>query len=398
LAKKAGFARRSVLWPFYAIGDWSSVDHLREATRAMMGRDIVCIGASAGGLQPLRDFVHELPASLPASVFVVVHSGRDSPGVLSELLRKSGFLPVEVTKENQPLELGHIYVAPPDHHLLVKPNRVRVVRGPRENGFRPAVDPLFRTAASAYRERVTGIVLSGGMHDGTAGLLAIKQAGGVAIVQDPEDAVVPHMPLSALANVEVDHVLDSKAMAEMVVRLASEPAGSGKRRSLPRRVPLDPAEFVADALENNDFTHAPSQYTCPECGGVLWETGGTNLMHFRCHVGHGYSAETLLVHKHDEVEGALWGALRSLEENVSLRRRMAKRAEDRWPDLARLFGKQADDSSRQADVLRKLLVKGNGDETRKKTSTRRSQSKRSDKAMRPRRGAANAATYLSQRE
>jgi two-component system, chemotaxis family, protein-glutamate methylesterase/glutaminase len=359
------------------------------------GRDIVCIGASAGGLQPLREMIRELPAILPAAVFIVVHSGRDSPGTLPQLLRNSGFLPVEMATDYQSIERGRIYVPQPDRHLLVKPRRMRVVRGPRENSFRPAIDPLFRTAALAYRARVTGVVLSGGMHDGTAGLLAIKRAGGKAIVQHPADAAVPQMPLSALANVEVDHVLDAKAIAQAIVRLAHEPLDSGKRPALPRgEGPLDPAEFVSDRLEEDDVKGPPSQYSCPECGGALWETGGKDLMQFRCHLGHAYSAESLLVSKDVGVEGALWSALRALEENVSLRRRMAKRAHERWPDLARTFEGEAEEASRQADVLRKLLVEGGNDRKVPSIGRRKTHTERRGKARR----AASVDSYLPQRE
>jgi len=360
------------------------------------GRDIVCIGASAGGLQPLREVISELPASLPASLFVVVHTGRDSPGMLPQLLRNSGFLAVEVASDHQRIEPGHVYVPPPDHHLLVKPNRMRVVRGPRENSFRPAIDPLFRSAARSYGARVAGVVLSGGMHDGTAGLLAIKHAGGKTIVQDPADAVIPQMPLSALARVDVDHVLGAKSIAQTIVRLTREKLNSGKRAPRRRRgaQSLDPAEFVSDRLEYDDFQGPPSEYACPECGGTLWESGGKDLMQFRCHLGHAYSAESLLVSKDEEIEGGLWAALRTLEENVSLRRRMAARAEERWPDLARMFGAQADEASRQADVLRKILVEGGEVRRHGRDLRRNGASKRGEKS----RSAASAGSYLPQRE
>jgi two-component system chemotaxis response regulator CheB len=205
---------------------------------APTGRDIVCIGASAGGLQPLRELIHELPSDLPAAVFAVVHTGRDNPGALPGLLRKVASVPVDEAREGQAVERGRIYVPPPDHHVILERERLRVVRGPRENGFRPAIDPLFRTAAIACGPRVVGVVLSGGLSDGTAGLIAIKQAGGIAMVQEPEGALVPTMPLSAMARVEVDHVLDPKALAAMIVRLACEPLNGRRRPHEPAHRPV----------------------------------------------------------------------------------------------------------------------------------------------------------------
>lgn len=318
-----------------------------------MNRDIVCIGGSAGGLPPLRDLASALPADLPAAVFVVTHMGADNPGVLASLLQAKSRLRVEMPADGQPIAHGRVYVARPDFHLLVKRDRIGVVRGPRENGFRPAVDPLFRTAARAYGARAIGIVLSGGLDDGAAGLLAIRRAGGTTIVQDPEDAQVPQMPLNALAQLEPDFVLETRSMAATVVDLCREPL----RNFAPPADDdcADPAEFIADALRTGAFNRPASPFSCPECEGVLWERAGEGG--YRCHVGHGFTPQSLLAAKDMTLERALWTSLRILEENVALRRRMVDRVERHFPGLVERYRADADEAERHADVVRKLLRK-----------------------------------------
>ena len=189
----------------------------------MFRNDIVVIGASAGGLEGLAQLVHNLPADLPAAIFVVVHLSAKYPSWLPHILQKFGNLPAVHAVDGAPIEFGRIYVAPPDRHLLVKPEYMRVVLGPKENRFRPAIDPLFRTAAVAYGKRVVGIVLSGALNDGTAGLFEIKEQGGVAIVQEPLEAIFPSMPQSAIQHVAVDHILPVADIARVLVDLAYEP-------------------------------------------------------------------------------------------------------------------------------------------------------------------------------
>jgi len=327
------------------------------------GRDIVCIGASAGGLQPLIEIVHDLPANLDAALFVVVHTGAETPTMLPDILRNSGYLAVQVANEDRDIRTGCIYVAPPDHHLLLRRGVVRSVRGPRENGFRPAVDPLFRTAARAYGPRAVGVILSGGRNDGSAGLAAIKRRGGVAVVQQPSEAQVPQMPLSAIATVAVDHVLPTAEIARTIVRLATS-RELGDRDVPPEETEPDPAEFLADALRTKALPGSPSGFTCPDCGGALWKVDEDGALKYRCHVGHGFTAESLLGEKDRELEHALWSALRSLEENASLRRRMADRVQSRWPDLAERYEKQALECDEQIDVLRGVLVEARNDADR----------------------------------
>jgi two-component system chemotaxis response regulator CheB len=191
----------------------------------VQNRDIIVIGASMGGIEAVKQVAANLPAGLPAAVFVVIHSGAGAPGVLPQMLDKAGPLRCFRASDGEPFERGRIYAAPPDRHLLLEPNCVLTRHGPRENGFRPAIDPLFRSAAVHFGGRVIGVVLTGFLNDGTAGLRAIKRCGGLAVVQDPADAIAPEMPRSALRHVAVDHCVPLDALGALLARLAAEPAG-----------------------------------------------------------------------------------------------------------------------------------------------------------------------------
>jgi len=254
-----------------------------------------------------------------------------------------------------------LYVAPPNFHLLVARGFVRIVRGPKENNMRPAVDPLFRTAARTYGPRVVGVVLTGMLGDGTAGLLAVKARGGVAVVQDPDSAVFPDMPRNAIEYVEVDHVLPLSGIAPLLTRLAHEPVA--ERAAAPVSDDLqhesDIAEVDMAAIENEDKPGTPSVFGCPECGGVLWELDDGNLLRFRCRVGHAYSADSLLEVQANGLEEALWSALRALEENASLARRLAEKAHDRTHKLtAANFEQRAQTAEQHAAAIRQVLLKG----------------------------------------
>ena len=319
----------------------------------MPGRDIVCIGASAGGINALIDFLGALP-EVPAALFVVVHTSPQGGGLLAEVLSRAGSWRTSYARDGEAIEHGRIYVAPADHHLLVKRNQVRTVRGPRENRFRPAIDPLFRTASHAYGARVIGIVLSGGLDDGTHGLELIKRHGGIAIAQDPEEAISPSMPLSAIQNVEVDYILRSAAIAARLPQLVAHQVDEAEPVALARQEYHDVAEGIEDIREQ--LTGPPSEFTCPECGGTLWELGGGRVLRYRCHVGHGYTAESLLADQGDGLENALWGALRALEEHSMLRRRMADHALSTGNDpVARNFEDEAKQTELRASTIRQLL-------------------------------------------
>src|SRR4051812_40023154 len=240
-------------------------------TTDMRARDIVVIGASAGGLQALTAIVERLPAALSASVLIVVHSSGNGPGVLPQILERINLLPVGFASDGEALVQGRIYIARPDLHLIVGPNSLALAHGPKENGFRPAVDPLFRTAAREYGARVIGVILSGGLDDGTQGLMEIKRRGGVAIVQDPAEADFSSMPASAIEKVKVDRVVPVAEIAAELVRWIHIPVpkGAGAMRKKNNGEP-DRAEMGEKWLAAGHKA-PPSAFTCPECGGALWE-------------------------------------------------------------------------------------------------------------------------------
>jgi two-component system, chemotaxis family, protein-glutamate methylesterase/glutaminase len=323
-----------------------------------MARDIVVIGGSAGALQPLIQIVRGLPHTLPAALFVVIHTSADTPGMLPQLIANGSTMPTGYARDGESIEHGRVYIAPGDHHLLIGNGAVKLSRGPRENGFRPAVDPLFRTAADRYGPRVVGIVLSGGLDDGTLGLGHVKRCGGAAIVQSLDEAYVASMPLNAMRSVEVDHVVSAIDMVGLIVRMAHEsPEEKRMVMATDRNEKPDRVERGLHALKQRTFPGPSSGFTCPDCGGTLWESSDGDLLRFTCHVGHSYSPETLLNAKAAVLEPALWTALRTLEENGAFLRRMAERARGQGLDnIAAGYAERAVEIERRADTVRTVLV------------------------------------------
>jgi two-component system chemotaxis response regulator CheB len=246
-------------------------------------------------LQALTTILEQLPVTLPACVLVVVHSSAKRRWLLPRILDRVSALPVSVARDGDPLKPGHVYIAPNDSHLLVGATGLQTVHGPRENGFRPAIDPLFRTAARAFGVRVIGVILSGALSDGTYGLSLVKHHGGVAVVQDPDDAIVPGMPESAIAHVEVDHVLPATAIATALGRLTRS---RGEDQSEEVMAPVNANDLEpprpSDETELSDMVKLfgpPSGLTCPDCGGALWEIQEGRAVRYRCPVGHQYADE-----------------------------------------------------------------------------------------------------------
>ena len=321
----------------------------------MHTRHLIVIGASAGGIDALRVIAGALPAGFPAAVCVVVHVGPQSPGVLHEILSRAGPLTAVMARDRERLEAGRIYVAPPDHHLLIEPDRLRVTRGPKENRFRPAIDPLFRSAAQVYGPAAIGVILTGNLGDGTAGLWAIKQLGGVTVVQDPADALYPSMPRRALEYVQPDHRVPLAEIGPLLAALTAVPAQAGEGTSVPDEVNIE----VNIAKEHHPqdaglerIAH-PSPYTCPECHGVLLKLRDAGPMRFRCHTGHAYSVESLLEAVHDGNVESLWNSIRSLEESGLLLRHLEHSGDQSGRDRLRTA---AEDARRRSDVLRALLA------------------------------------------
>jgi two-component system chemotaxis response regulator CheB len=279
---------------------------------------LITIGASAGGLDALKQITVDLPADLAASVLVVQHVG-SHPSVLPQILGAFGPLSVSHAQDGEPLREGHIHVAPPDRHLLVEGECLRLFHGAKEHHARPAIDPLFRTAAQAHGPGVIGVVLSGMLDDGTAGLQAIKERGGIAIVQDPSDALEPSMPASAIRHVSVDHVVPASRIARLLAGLtapkevAPMPHGSS---SLDHEVALMMGE--GNALEHLRVLGSPSTYVCPDCHGALWQIAESQPRRYRCHTGHGFSARSLDHGLATAADDALWNALRALQERFLL--------------------------------------------------------------------------------
>jgi two-component system chemotaxis response regulator CheB len=306
-------------------------------------RDLVVIGASAGGVETLRRVVAGLPEDLPAAVCIVLHIAPGSPSALARILERAGPLPCRAASDDEPLRPGQILVAPPDHHLVIENGRATLTVGPRENGHRPSVDVLFRSAAAARHTRVIGVVLSGTRDDGAAGLAVIKSSGGVAIVQDPADALYPGMPSSALANVVVDAIVPSGEVAQTIASMVN-----GQESEAPQP-PVQPGwDPKGDRLTS----------VCPECGGVLSERIEAGMPQWDCHVGHRYSPASLADAQGDRVEMGLWAAVRMLRDRSALLERMADQSDERGQKRsARRFRQQADDASQQAELVREALAR-----------------------------------------
>ena len=288
----------------------------------MATKDIVVIGASAGGMGALERLVAGLPADLPAAVFVVWHLAPGVRSMLPTVLSRAGRLPAAHAEDGDAIRPGRIYVGPNDHHMLLERGYIRVTKGPKENRFRPAIDPLFRSAAYIYSARAIGVVLSGALDDGTAGLWAIKMRGGAAVVQDPSDAMHRSMPLSALDNVAVDYKLPVAEIGPLLGRLTREPAApepliaAAEREKMEAEVKI--AREVDSRVENILQFGELSPFTCPECHGVLSMFRDGRIIRFRCHTGHALSCGTLLESASEQVEQRLMDALRALDETIML--------------------------------------------------------------------------------
>ncbi len=334
----------------------------------MPGHDIIVVGASAGGVEVLCQLVSSLPQDLPAAIFIVLHVPAHGTSVLPSILNRAiakknktatTHLQAIHPKDGEKIEYGKIYVAPSDRHLLIKDGYVHLAMGPKENSHRPAVDPLFRTAARIYGERVVGVVLSGLLDDGTAGLAAIKQRGGVAVAQDPDEAMYSGMPRSAIENVDVDRVLPVAGIATFLSEIASAPVSEENAEFVPEQMQMetDIVEMDIAAIDNNQRPGKPSGYACPECRGVLWEIHDGKITRFRCRTGHAFSVNSLIAEQSDALEVALWSALRALEEKAALTQRMTEQAIARHQPLsAKRFREQAQDSFERATLVRDLLL------------------------------------------
>lgn len=320
-------------------------------------RDLVVVGASAGGVEALRALCATFPADLTAAVLVVLHLPSEGTSTLPAILARSGRLPARTARSGESLEHGTIYVAPPDHHLLVDDAHLLLTRGPAENGHRPAINALFRSAALTG-PRVTGVVLSGNLDDGAAGLDAIVRRGGYALVQDPGEALYSGMPEAALARVGAPEVLPVAELGKRLGELARQPISE-----VDVEPPDDALRHEVALARDGDRQRRgvvkelgpETEFSCPDCGGVLVHVGGGGT--YRCHVGHGWTLEALHQAKDSAMEGALWMALRTLEEKATLSERMEVSANGRGVTrIGRRYREEREAATDAAAVLRELLM------------------------------------------
>lgn len=334
----------------------------------MAKRDLVVVGASAGGIEALQQILAGLPKDLNAAVLIVLHTSSHPESLLPQILQRSCKLSVVHPKDGEEFVRGKVYIARPDFHLIVEGRLLRVIQGPRENLHRPAIDPLFRSAAASYGPRVIGVILTGSLDDGTAGLMVVRARGGAAIVQSPSSAMFPSMPRSALQQVPDATPLLLPQIAEAITALTHE--------EVPDAPPVDPAtdsevwretklaEGNMSEIENEEgHPGHPSSFACPDCGGVLWEIEENGFLRFRCRVGHAFTVRHLGAEQRHAVETALWSALRALEESASLYKRMADRAvRAEHPHAAQTYSDRVANTTENARVLRDFLIKVNEQE------------------------------------
>jgi two-component system, chemotaxis family, protein-glutamate methylesterase/glutaminase len=322
----------------------------------MIKRDIIVVGASAGGLSPLKSFVSSLPSDFKGSVFIVLHIPPYSETRLAFILSRVGHLKVIQPKDGEEIKPGMIYVAANDHHLLLENSKVIVKKGPKENRFRPSIDALFRSAAYVYGSRVIGIVLSGLLNDGTSGLWSIKRLGGITIIQEPEDAEYPQMPQNVLEYVEVDYTLPVAQMGELVVKLNRETSPKTKRISAKERKLLELEVLIAtrdDAFDLGIMNFGElTTFTCPDCHGALARLKEGNLIRFRCHTGHAYTASTLLAELTTSVEETLWQGMRGMEEMNLLLQNIEKHLKQLGhKKQAAIFQGKAEEAAHRARII-----------------------------------------------
>ena len=326
----------------------------------MAKRDIVVIGASAGGVYALKALAAALPSNFDASILVVLHVSPHSPSYLPGILNYVGPLKALHPKDGEPIQRGRIYVAPPDHHLLVEYDQIIVKKGPKENRFRPSIDALFRSAAYSYGSRVIGVVLTGLLDDGTSGIWSVKRLGGLGIVQEPEDALYPSMPDNVLQHVDVDYQVPIAELAPLLCRLIEETVPDKpnlvenelNRMEVEVSIAAQDNAFEMGILELGELT----PLTCPECSGSLVSIREGKLIRYRCHTGHAYTASTLLADVTKTVEESMWKAVRSLEETVILLEQSSRQfAEGGNAVAAEQFAKKARETRERAAKTRAFI-------------------------------------------
>lgn len=313
--------------------------------------DTVVIGGSAGAVEALSRLVALLPADFPATVFVVVHFPESGMSVLPDILQRNGKLPAKHAEDDEVPQLGQIYVAPPGRHLLLHGDCMSVSVGPKENGVRPSVDPLFRTAAHSRRNRVVGVLLSGLLDDGTMGMWSVRRMAGTTIAQDPEDALFGDMPRNAIQYGAADRILPLESIAAVLVDLVGREIPDLREDGF-----LEPVEMNLSELSDLESRGNPSAFTCPECHGTLFEISEEGVPHYRCRVGHSYMSESLASYQEGNLEAALWTAMRAIEEHNDLLATMLQRSEKRgFKITAKSYRAKLEEGNFRLEILRQAL-------------------------------------------
>ena len=328
-------------------------DHFSDNER------IVVIGASTGGFGAFKKIISGLPSDFSLPIFIVWHISPEVRGILPQVLNQLNTIPASHVVDSEMIKPGRIYIAPPDHHMIIEDGKVMATHGPKENRFRPAIDPLFRSAAYSYGNRVIGVILSGALDDGTAGMWAIKQYGGTTIVQNPMEAEVPSMPENALREVNIDHCVSLSELPQLLVGLSKEPV-SKNAAVMKDDLTKKEIEIASEerALEKGimDFGEL-SPYTCPECHGVLTRLQNDNIIRYRCHTGHGYTVDTLMAALTEKIEDALYNAIRGMDESIILLNHLGDHyAEANQPKLAALYFKKAKEASDRSNLVRNATM------------------------------------------
>lgn len=322
----------------------------------MANRNVLAIGTSAGGVEALLFLAKRLPADLPAAVLVTIHLSSHGRSSLPDLLSNAGPLPAGFAAEGDAIRQGRIYVAPPGRHLLIDGEVIALGSGPRENNVRPAIDPMLRSAAACCGHRSVGVVLTGTLDDGASGLWALNQAGGTTVVQDPQDAAFPEMPVTALNQAKPQHVAKLADMPALLDRLVRQPAGQPGAVPESLRLEVEIARNGHSSMQDMDRIGRRSVLACPDCHGVMWEIGEGDLMRFRCHVGHAYTEETMGWALDENLRRALGSALRALEERVQLADKLQRQAVLRGHRMvAAHWTERKQEFEAEADVVRKAV-------------------------------------------
>jgi len=322
----------------------------------MTHRDILAIGTSAGGFEALRFLARELPTDFPAAVLVVIHLSAEFQSGLDRILSESGPLPARFAKDGESVCGGHLFIAPPKSHLLLDGDCLRLGNGPHENNARPAIDPLFRSVAMCCGSRAVGVVLTGTLGDGASGLEALRQCGGMTVVQDPKDAAYPEMPQTALRALTPNHVVGLHEMPALLARLAHEPAGVS--------LPVPPGIVLETEIARNgrstmstlDRLGHRSVLTCPDCNGVMWEINEGHVTRYRCHVGHAYMADLMSLALDESLRRALASAARALDERMALARKLHQQSHESGHKLlAATWARKVREAEEESRVLRESM-------------------------------------------